>query len=87
MTMEDRRPWVRDITGHLSGLLADPEIAGPGLWQQLAAREDRSQAAMRDRALRDMQALLDARAAELRVLRLETKRLRAELAARMEVTA
>lgn len=87
MTMGDRRPWVRDITGHLSALLSDPDVAGPGIWQQLAVRQDGGQLVVRDRALQDMQAVLDARAAELRVLRLEAKRLRAELAARTEVTA
>ena len=28
ITMQDRRPWVRDITGFLSDLVSDPRVAG-----------------------------------------------------------
>ena len=36
VTMQDRRPWVRDITGYLADLTSTPGIAGPGVWAILS---------------------------------------------------
>ncbi|MEM9139670.1 MAG: glycosyltransferase, partial [Pseudomonadota bacterium] len=39
VTMPDRTPWVRDITGYLSDLVSSPAVAGPGVWSLLTASE------------------------------------------------
>ena len=85
--MEDRRPWVRDIAGHLANLTASGVVAGPGLWSQLAAIGANGRTAGHDVAVKDLNQALANRDREIRLLRSETARLRATLETMEETVA
>lgn len=77
--MEDRRPWVRDIAGHLDGLTGAEAAAGPGVWTQLSSRGPTADKAVTARAVRDLNTALATRDREIRLLRSEAARLRSAL--------
>lgn len=75
--MPDRRPWVQDITRFLADLTQANAVAGAGQWAlftQAASRTDRPDPA----EATEHEALLERRNQEIRLLREEVKRLRAE---------
>ena len=73
--MPDRRPWVQDITRYLSDLTQNPNVAGPGQWALLAQSESVAGGPNKP-ATTEMQALLDRREQEIRLLRSQLARLR-----------
>ena len=83
VTMADRRPWVRDITGYLSALTKSRDVAGPGLWS-LLSRQTGTQDTGATRSVADLRQSLDRRETDLKILRRENARLRAELAVLQE---
>ena len=82
VTQPDRRPWCRDIAGHLGTLTRAGSVAGPGTWALLAASGQAPTA--ETPGVADMRRALDRAEADIRLLRRETERLRAELATGME---
>ena len=80
MTLEDRRPWVRDIALYLSDLARSPGTAGPGKWMLLAGHETAA-ARLEAGSIAELEAALAARERELRLMRLEIERLRSAEAA------
>lgn len=76
MTLEDRRPWVRDIARYLADLTRSAAVAGPGKWALLAGRES-AETATAAASIAELQAALAARDRELRLMRLEIAHLRA----------
>lgn len=74
VTMEDRRPWVRDIALYLADLAASPAVAGPGQWAQLAGLQ--AARAIDTATLAAMREAADRRDRDLRLLRQELAHLR-----------
>ena len=86
VTMPDRRPWVRDIALHLADLVADPAVAGPGLWQllALASRERAVGSATNEelqRTVRQLETDLTLARREIRRLRDDSSRTISQVAA------
>ena len=77
--MHDRRPWVRDIAGHLTTITGANSVAGPGLWAMLKAGQKTEQHTVKTREIDDLRAALCAREREIRVLQTEARQLRAIL--------
>jgi hypothetical protein len=81
ITLEDRRPWVRDIALYLADLTRSPRVAGPGLWALLTQLENppgagSAAAAMAAKTAAELHAALAARDRELRLMKVEIDRLR-----------
>ena len=76
ITMEDRRPWVRDIALYLADLTRTAAVAGPGQWALLAGR-DTAAATLDAKTIAELRASLAGRDRQLRLLKLEIARLRA----------
>ncbi|MFK7944723.1 MAG: glycosyltransferase family 2 protein [Paracoccaceae bacterium] len=85
--MTDRRPWVRDIAGHLGTITTAPTVAGPGMWNQLAGRTGDGQNPALKLAVQDLNRELARRDQEIRLLRAETTRLRNAFQLSKEVIA
>lgn len=86
--MTDRRPWVRDISGHLSAIMQPPSaVAGPGQWQVHTSRAHAGPDPTTSRGLADLRAALDQSERERRLLQRERARLIAELEAVREASA
>ena len=82
VTMEDRRPWVRDISGHLANLTgADgaPGVASPGTWAMLSASQGTGEDPATSTAMVDLRQCLDRREREIKVLRRELAHLREQI--------
>ncbi|MEM7743250.1 MAG: glycosyltransferase family A protein [Pseudomonadota bacterium] len=84
VTMVDRRPWVRDIAGHLGRLTTTRRVAGPGVWALLA--KGRSVEAGASTVITDLKRSLTHCEADIRLLQRENARLRAEIERSVEVT-
>ena len=78
MTLDDRRPWVRDIALYLADLTRNGRVAGPGTWALLAGPET-ADAALEHGRTAELQAALAERDRQLRLMRLEIHRLRAAI--------
>jgi len=76
ITMEDRRPWVRDIALYLADLTQTATVAGPGQWA-LLARGDTAAAAIDAKTIAELRAGLAGRDRQLRLMKSELARLRA----------
>ena len=85
--MVDRRPWVRDIAGHLDTLAREPRVAPPGLWNLLIARAHARTAPDMSTQLSDLARAHEANAREICILRQENSQLRAAISQREEVIA
>lgn len=77
VTMPDRRPWVRDISAHLSDLTGARGAAGPGLWALLGA--DRRDTPLTETSIEDLRGALAKRDSEIALLRREASCLRENL--------
>ena len=80
ITMEDRRPWVRDIALYLADLTRSAAVAGPGQWALLTQNEtgrDAVTAAIDTKTIAELRAGLAGRERQLRLLQSEIIRLRA----------
>ena len=75
MTLEDRRPWVRDIALYLADLTRCAPAAGPGIWALLAGQETAA-SAMESMSVANLEAAIATRDRELRLMRLELEALR-----------
>lgn len=76
VSMPDRRPWIRDITGFLSDLTSDLKVAGPGVWTLLAAKTKRKDDCIDGRSVSDLRQALDRAQDNIALLRRENARLR-----------
>lgn len=76
VTMKDRRPWVRDITGFLADLVSRPGVAGPGLWALLAQASTAAPDQAAGRTIADLRKALDQRDENIALLRQEISTLR-----------
>jgi hypothetical protein len=76
ITMEDRRPWVRDIALYLADLTQTASVAGPGQWA-LLARGDTATATIDTKTIAELRAGLANRDRQLRLMKSELARLRA----------
>ncbi len=74
MTLEDRRPWARDIALYLAGLTRTAAAAGPGQWLLHAGRETADTAIEAQNAA-ELQDAVSARDRQIRLMRLEMARL------------
>jgi glycosyl transferase family 2 len=80
ITMEDRRPWVRDIALYLADLTRAATISGPGQWallSQCAANRDSAAAALDAKTISELRAALAQRTRQIHLMRYENTRLRA----------
>jgi len=80
ITMEDRRPWVRDIALYLAGLTRTAAVAGPGQWAlltQTGAGRDPEAATLDAKTIAELRAALTGRDRQLRLMQHEIARLRA----------
>lgn len=84
VTMPDRRPWVRDISGHLRTLTGNDRVAGPGLWALLSGERGAPATA---RGIADLSAALSRREQDIRLLTRENAALRAQLSRAPEVAS
>lgn len=82
--MRDRRPWVRDIAGHLDTLARNPDLAPAGLWNLLRDGARAQGEAVLSTQIGDLDKALEASAREIRILRKENAQLRAILSERLE---
>jgi hypothetical protein len=76
ITMEDRRPWVRDIALYLADLTQTATVAGPGQWA-LLARGDTAAATIDTKTIAELRAGLADRDRQIRLMKSELARLRA----------
>jgi hypothetical protein len=76
ITMEDRRPWVRDISLYLADLTRSPAVAGPGQWALLTAGNTAT-ATIDAKTIAELRAGLADGARQLRLMQSEIARLRA----------
>lgn len=86
MTLEDRRPWVRDIALYLADLTRNAAVAGPGTWALLAGHET-AESVIEAKSVAELQAALAERDRELRLMRREIAHLRDARPAPPEVRA
>ncbi|MCZ6523804.1 MAG: glycosyltransferase [Alphaproteobacteria bacterium] len=80
VTMEDRRPWARDIALYLTDLTRTASVTGPGQWALLARNEtgrDSAAAALDAKTIAELRAGLANRDRQLRLMQSEIARLRA----------
>lgn len=84
VTMPDRRPWVRDICGHLRGLTGPRGPCAPGVWDLLSGQ---TVPPASEAAIADLRASLVARDADIRLLQNECRALRAQLSPRLEAVS
>ena len=78
--MVDRRPWARDIFGHLDQLTKTSSIAGPGLWALLTQAAACGESPLTNRSVQDLRAQLSRYEREIALLQGQTARLRDALA-------
>jgi len=79
ITMEDRRPWVRDIALYLADLTRAAAVAGPGQWAlltQIGAGRDTAGATLDAKTITELRAALTGRDRQLRLMKREIARLR-----------
>jgi hypothetical protein len=77
ITMQDRRPWVRDIALYLAGLTRAATVAGPGQWALLSrAGANAAAAALDGKTVAELRASLEGCERDLRLLRRENAQLR-----------
>ncbi len=76
ITMEDRRPWVRDIALYLADLTRSAAVAGPGQWALLTGGETAA-SAIDTKTIAELRAGLADSTRHLRLLQSEIARLRA----------
>lgn len=78
VTMQDRRPWVSDITAYLSDLTSNPGVAGPGVWSLLTPAESEPDRIAQAQSIADLQSALDRAQSDIALLRQENDRLRTQ---------
>jgi hypothetical protein len=76
ITMQDRRPWTRDIALYLADLTRNPGVAGPGQWALLTQGVGAAPA-LDTKAMAELQAGLKSRDRQIRLMKAEIDRLRA----------
>lgn len=76
VTMEDRRPWVSDITAFLSDLTLNSGVAGPGVWTLLTSSGARYDTVALTQSIADLQSALEKSEFNAALLRQENKLLR-----------
>lgn len=87
VTVADRRPWVRDISGHLSHLTGNPKLGAPGQWTMLRTPAHSHLTPATQTSLKDLRTALTAAETDIRVLSHENTHLRNLLVDMQEQTA